>query len=123
MAIIIAYLVHGEGFCLYADIPIAIKIAIRDGRLKPDDRVLLIDLDADRGNGFEYGCSLPNGPIMFFDMYSHPNYPGDGDIVRDNYDYLLRVPVGAADDEYFSILENRIFALPGVLRRCEAGIL
>lgn len=64
---------------------------------------------------YNCGCSLPDGPMMFFDMYSHPNYPGDGDIRTDNYPYLLRVPLDAGDDEYFSILES---SFPRYLEAC-----
>jgi histone deacetylase 11 len=44
---------HGEGFCLFADVPVAIESQRALGRLRTDDRVVVIDLDAHRGNGFE----------------------------------------------------------------------
>lgn len=66
---------HGEGFCLFADVPIAIRRLRRDGLLQAQDRVVVIDLDAHRGNGWE--AVLVDDPLVgFFDMYNGRRYPG-----------------------------------------------
>ncbi len=63
----------GEGFCFFADIPLAIK-KLRENNSKL--RVLIIDLDAHQGNGLE--SILGSDSLTFiFDMYSKNNYPHD----------------------------------------------
>ena len=68
---------HGEGFCVFADIPIAIRMLISNGTLSAHDEVLVIDLDAHRGNGFESICH--DWPVHFFDLYNFQAYPGLSD--------------------------------------------
>jgi len=48
-----AYADHGEGFCFFADAALSILNCREKGLLSADDRVLMVDLDAHRGNGFE----------------------------------------------------------------------
>ena len=47
-----AFADHGEGFCVYADAAVAIADARARGLLHNTDKVIMIDLDAHRGNGF-----------------------------------------------------------------------
>lgn len=44
---------RGEGFCLFADIAIAIADLRATRQLGEDDHVLIVDLDAHQGNGLE----------------------------------------------------------------------
>lgn len=70
-----AHAEHGEGFCLFADVPIAIRRLRLDGLLRPEDRSLIIDLDAHRGNGWE--AILATDPLVgIFDLYNGRIYPG-----------------------------------------------
>jgi histone deacetylase 11 len=66
---------HGEGFCIYADMALAIAEQRSAGRLGPDDPVMVIDLDAHRGNGFE-DIVEPDRAVHVFDVYNSQIYPG-----------------------------------------------
>lgn len=64
---------NGEGFCFFADIPIAVKSVWKE---KPDVKVLIIDLDAHQGNG----CSSILGNdtrVAILDIYNSQVYPDD----------------------------------------------
>jgi len=64
---------HGEGFCFFADIPIAIKSIWQK---HPELRILIIDLDAHQGNG----CSSILGKekrVAILDMYNSVIFPRD----------------------------------------------
>ena len=63
---------HGEGFCVYSDMPLAI-LKLREHN--PTLKVLYIDLDAHRGNGFA-SYYLNDGNIYIIDCYNETNYPG-----------------------------------------------
>lgn len=98
---------HGEGFCVFADLPIAIRMAISDGLLQPEDRIIVIDLDAHRGNGFEAICH--QWPVAFFDMYNAQAYPGMHDEDEESeHSKLIPLRAGTNDDTYLRILENEL---------------
>ncbi|MEA2096667.1 MAG: histone deacetylase [Candidatus Cloacimonadota bacterium] len=64
---------HGEGFCFFADIPIAINSIWQQ---YPELRVLIVDLDAHQGNG----CSTilsKDKRVAIFDMYNSVIFPRD----------------------------------------------
>jgi histone deacetylase 11 len=66
---------HGEGFCIYADMALAIADQRAAGRLRSEDQIMVIDLDAHRGNGFEDIVEL-DGAVHVFDVYNSQIYPG-----------------------------------------------
>jgi histone deacetylase 11 len=66
---------RGEGFCLYADVPIAIEMLRKEKLLSENARVAIIDLDAHRGNGFE-AIYEHDERVQFFDLYNFQVYPG-----------------------------------------------
>lgn len=63
----------GGGFCVYADVPLAIN-KLREKN--PDLKVLLVDLDAHQGNGNE-SCLKHDKKTYIVDCYNEHNYPGD----------------------------------------------
>jgi histone deacetylase 11 len=69
-----AFADHGEGFCIYADVAIALTRARRTGCLNATDHILVIDLDAHRGNGTE-NIFRDDPNVHFFDMYNFQIYP------------------------------------------------
>lgn len=103
---------HGEGFCAYADIPIAIEAMRRDGLLSEQDRVMIIDLDAHRGNGFE-SIYEHDERIVYFDLYNAQVYPGPAQLPARHMS-LFGCRFGMTDRAYFDILEKH---LPEVLDR------
>jgi histone deacetylase 11 len=60
---------RGEGFCLYADAAIAIRSLRARHLLSDTDTILIVDLDAHRGNGCEDIFSADSF-IRFFDIYN-----------------------------------------------------
>ena len=60
------------GYCVYGDIQLAVK---RFHEQKPNGKILIIDLDAHQGNGYEYDLHA-NKNVRFFDIYNKNDYPG-----------------------------------------------
>lgn len=94
---------HGEGFCLFNDVAVAIHALRASGAIA---RAAVIDLDVHHGNGTAF--TFGGDPTVFtFSMHQELNYPavkprGSLDIGLDN---------GIADDAYLRELES---ALPRV---------
>ncbi len=102
-----AFAGHGEGFCFFADAALSIINARDKGLLKKDDSVLMIDLDAHRGNGFE--SVMQNDPFTkIFDMYGFQTYPGMHPGEPDEFPYMVPLKSLVADNKYLSILENEL---------------
>lgn len=102
-----AYAEHGEGFCVFSDAAIAIQDARDNGSLAADDKVLMIDLDAHRGNGFE--SIFKNDPaVEIFDMYNFQVYPGlhEGDI--DEFPFMIPLKNKTNDDVYLDALKEEL---------------
>ena len=95
---------HGEGFCVFNDVAIAIRALRAAGRAR---RVAIIDLDVHQGNG-THAVFAGDDETYTFSMHGRKNYPfhkvaGRLDVELDD---------GTGDDEY---LERLARALPGVL--------
>jgi acetoin utilization deacetylase AcuC-like enzyme len=66
-----AYPGHGEGFCVFNDVAIAIRVLQREGRLA---RAAVVDLDVHQGNGTAH--IFTDDPDVFtFSMHGARNYP------------------------------------------------
>ena len=87
---------HGEGFCLFNDVAVAIRRLQRDGSI---ERAAIVDLDVHHGNGT--AVVFESDPSVFtFSMHQQHNYPmfkprgdldiGLGDATGDR-DYLNRL--------------------------------
>jgi acetoin utilization deacetylase AcuC-like enzyme len=62
---------HGEGFCLFNDVAVAIKLLLAE---KSIERAAVIDLDVHQGNGTAF--IFENEPRVFtFSMHQQNNYP------------------------------------------------
>jgi acetoin utilization deacetylase AcuC-like enzyme len=95
---------HGEGFCLYNDVAVAVRVLQRDGTIA---RAAIVDVDVHQGNGtaftFEGDASVFTLSIHQEHNYPHPKPRGSLDV---------GLPDGADDDEYLRALER---ALPAVV--------
>ncbi|RKY47379.1 MAG: histone deacetylase [Candidatus Neomarinimicrobiota bacterium] len=91
----------GGGFSFYADIPIAIyKLWQKDPTLK----VMIIDLDAHQGNGYE--SVLKNDDrIVIVDVYNCQIYPRDYE-AKQYITYDFPIVSYTKDDEYLSIIDS-----------------
>lgn len=101
----------GEGFCLYADIPLAIEVLRREQLLKEHDRIAYIDLDAHQGNGVCHAF-LQDSRVFIFDMFNRGAYPWQDRIARERIDCPIPLSAGCEDREYLQKLCDQ---LPGFL--------
>jgi histone deacetylase 11 len=106
---------NGEGFCYFADIPIAV---MKLWETKPILKVLVIDLDAHQGNGHE-SVFGDDRRVNIFDVYNGSIYPQDEAARRYiDYDYPLAEQV--ADDAYLDLLKRE---LPKAIQRSAPGLI
>ena len=98
---------HGEGFCLYADVPVALAHHRQAGAIAADEPVLLIDLDAHRGNGFF--AAFENDPaVHILDLYNAQRYPGFFDGDEDRHPYQVPLKAGRTDGDYRAALDREL---------------
>lgn len=107
-----AFAAHGEGFCVFNDVAVAIR-ALRDARLAR--RALVIDLDVHQGNG-THAIFTGDDDVYTFSMHGAKNFPfrkvpGKLDIALDDR---------TTDEPYLALLAE---ALPRVIRDARADIV
>jgi acetoin utilization deacetylase AcuC-like enzyme len=122
---------HGEGFCVFNDVAITIRLLQRDGRIR---RAAVIDLDVHQGNG-THAAFTGDRSVFTFSMHGAHNYPfrpmpephavvpGEsrwGYAVRVPGTLDIELPDGTGDVEYLARLEH---ALPGVLREAQPDVV
>ncbi len=95
---------HGEGFCVFNDIAIAVRLLQAEGRIR---RAAIVDLDVHQGNG-THAVFAGDPDVFTFSMHGRRNYPfhkvpGRLDVALDD---------GTGDDAYESLLRR---SLPEVL--------
>ena len=95
---------HGEGFCVFNDVAVAIQLLRRDGLAR---RVAVVDLDVHQGNG-THAIFAGDADVYTFSMHGGKNYPFHK--VAGTLD--LELPDGTGDDAYLEVLCR---ALPRVL--------
>lgn len=102
---------RGEGFCIYADVAIAIAALRNTQRLADTDRIAYIDLDAHQGNGVCHAFR-DDACVFIFDMYNPSIYPWHDLAAKDRIDCDLPLPDGCSSSEYLDLLKQR---LPGFI--------
>lgn len=95
---------HGEGFCFFADAAFALETLRAERKILSTDKVLMIDLDAHRGNGFTHFYESDN-MVGIFDMYNMQVYPGLKQGDPDNFPFIIPVRAGLGSDEYLNLLK------------------
>jgi acetoin utilization protein AcuC len=104
---------YGEGFCVYNDVVICAKHAIRKYGLK---KVLILDTDAHAGNGTSQAF-YSDSRVLLIDIHQRGIYPGTGyedDIgAGEGEGYTVNVPLPpfASDEAYRFVFEELIFPL------------
>ncbi len=101
----------GGGFCIYADMPVAIRALQAEGLI---DRALIIDVDAHQGNGT--AVCLASDDVFTFDMFQEDIYP----IPKERNDVDVPLPAGTGDTEYLEILDRH---LPDVFEQARPDIV
>jgi acetoin utilization deacetylase AcuC-like enzyme len=95
---------HGEGFCVFNDVAVAIRALQRDGRI---ERAAVIDLDVHQGNG-THAIFAGDASVFTFSMHGGRNYPFHK--VAGSLD--VELPDRTDDDDYLALLAE---SLPRVL--------
>ncbi len=98
-----AYPDRGEGFCVFNDVAVAIRVLQRD---KLAERFLVIDCDVHQGDGTAF-IFKDDDSVFTFSMHGSKNYP----LRKEKSSLDIELEDGTTDDEYLQILEQ---ALPRV---------
>ncbi len=103
---------HGEGFCVFNDVAIAIRQLREEGRIR---RAAVIDLDVHQGNG-THAIFAGDAEVFTFSMHGGRNYPFEK--VAGTLDVDLAD--GTGDAEYLRVLAD---ALPRVLHGAQPDLV
>ena len=102
-----AFANKGEGFCVFADAMLSIVECRQSGLLQTSDKVLMIDLDAHRGNGFE-ALATSDPSIQLFDMYNFQVYPGLHPGEPDEFPFFIPLKAKMSGEQYLEILKKEL---------------
>ena len=100
-----AYAGHGEGFCLYNDIAVAVRVLRGEGVV---ERVAVVDLDVHHGNGTA-AIFAEDDTVFTFSMHQQNNYPA----VKPPSDLDVGLEDGTEDDEYRDLLGSALLEVLG----------
>ncbi len=90
----------GEGFCIIADVPIAIRVLQKERLIQ---RALIIDTDIHQGNGTI--VSLKNDPSTYtFSMHEKDIYP----VPKEQGDEDVELAAGVTDAVYLTLLKSKL---------------
>jgi acetoin utilization deacetylase AcuC-like enzyme len=103
---------HGEGFCVFNDVAIAIRLLRAERAIA---RVAVIDLDVHQGNG-THAIFAGDRDVFTFSMHGRRNYPFEK--IAGTVDIDLED--GTEDEEY---LERLTDALPRVLHAAQPDLV
>lgn len=98
---------RGEGFCIYADIAIAIASLRKGGELSEADRVVYIDCDAHQGNGVCH-CFADDQRVFIFDQFNSGIYPASDAAAKRRIDCAVPVPVNRRTNDYLAQLRSTL---------------
>jgi acetoin utilization deacetylase AcuC-like enzyme len=106
-----AFANHGEGFCLFNDVAVALRALFNEGSI---ERGAVVDLDVHHGNGT--ALLFERDPRVFtFSMHQQHNYPA----YKPRGSLDVGLSDGAGDEEYLSLLQPALDAVfrhePGVV--------
>jgi acetoin utilization deacetylase AcuC-like enzyme len=95
-----AYPGHGEGFCVFNDAAVAIRVLQRAGRIR---RAVVLDCDVHQGNGT--AAVFASDPSVFtFSVHGARNYP----FRKERSTLDVELPDGAGDDVFLAALELHV---------------
>jgi acetoin utilization deacetylase AcuC-like enzyme len=91
---------HGEGFCVFNDVAIAIRILQRAGRIT---RAAVVDLDVHQGNGTAH-VFADDADVFTFSMHGARNYP----FRKERSALDVELDDGCGDAAYLAALEAHL---------------
>jgi acetoin utilization deacetylase AcuC-like enzyme len=95
-----AFAGHGEGYCCFNDVAIAIRVLQREGRIV---RAAVVDLDVHQGNGTAR-LFAGDDDVFTFSMHGARNFPFRKE--RSDRDVELHDRTG--DDDYLGLLDRHL---------------
>jgi len=96
---------EGGGFCLYADITLAIQYLLLTEEI---GTAMIVDLDAHQGNGHENDF-MDDNRVYIFDMFNYTIYPGDFR-AKEAIKRAVRLKRHTEDNEYLFELHKNLKA-------------
>jgi acetoin utilization deacetylase AcuC-like enzyme len=109
---------RGMGFCLFNNIAIAARAAMREFGL---ERILLVDWDVHHGNGTQ-AAFYSDPRVLFICVHQSPAYPGSGYTDEtgsgEGVGYTVNVPLphGCGDAEYSAFFDGVVTPLADAYR-------
>ncbi|MEW6304348.1 MAG: histone deacetylase [Verrucomicrobiota bacterium] len=97
----------GEGFCVYADVAVAVRVLRQERTLANTDGIIHIDLDAHQGNGVCH-CFMPDQNFFTFDMFNADIYPSHDIEARRRIDCPVPLASGCGNAEYLKLLREKL---------------
>ena len=89
-----AYADHGEGYCVFNDVAVAVRVMQSEGRLQ---RVVILDLDVHQGNGT--ASIFRQDPTVFtFSVHGAKNFP----FHKEQSDLDIALPDESGDEEFLA---------------------
>jgi acetoin utilization deacetylase AcuC-like enzyme len=107
-----AFADRGEGFCVFNDVAVAIRLLQQEGHI---GRAAIIDLDVHQGNG-THAIFAGDTSVFTFSMHAGRNYP----FAKVAGCVDVELADGTGDDEYLEVLGH---TLPGVLAAAQADLV
>jgi acetoin utilization deacetylase AcuC-like enzyme len=95
-----AFAGHGEGFCVFNDVAIAIRLLQREGRIT---RAAVVDLDVHQGNGTAR-LFAGDPDVVTFSMHGARNFP----FRKERSTLDVELPDGCGDAEYLAMLDAHL---------------
>jgi acetoin utilization deacetylase AcuC-like enzyme len=93
-----AFAAHGEGFCLFNDVAVAVRVLQGDGLIRS---AVIVDCDVHHGNGT--AMIFERDPSVFtFSIHQQHNYP----VFKPRSSLDIGLPDGAGDEEYLRHLAS-----------------
>lgn len=105
---------QGEGFNLIADVPIAIRVLQKEGRIR---RAMIVDLDVHKGQG-DILVFKGDKSVHIMDMYEMGIYPTGKFSLPANRDVPL--PYHCSEERYMKELRDN---LPGAIREAKPDLI
>ncbi len=107
-----AYPDHGEGFCVFNDIALAIRLLLHEKRIR---KVLIVDLDVHQGNG-NAAIFASEERVFTFSMHGEKNYP----LRKEKSDLDIPLADGTTGSHYLPLLEK---ALPRLIDQVQPDLI
>jgi acetoin utilization deacetylase AcuC-like enzyme len=107
-----AYPNHGEGFCVFNDIALAIRLLLHEKKIR---KALIVDLDVHQGNG-NAAIFSSEERVFTFSMHGEKNYP----LRKEKSDLDIPLPDGTTGSQYLPLLED---TLPRLIDQVQPDIL